>query len=116
MLLPKELFRDISECIYTVNPSLKEKIKAVMNFDESVTWAVDQLLKGTKPMLVPKEWGLEDGMVTHAGKVYIPKDEGLRTEVVTLHHDSPMCGHPALWKTLELIQQNYWWPGITKFV
>jgi transposase InsO family protein len=116
VLLPKELFKDVSERIYAVNPSLKEKIKAVTNFDESVTWAVDQLLKGTKPTLVPKEWGMEDGMVTHAGKVYVPKDEGLRREVVALHHDSPMCGHPGLWKTLELIQRNYWWPGITKFV
>ena len=25
-------------------------------------------------------------------------------------------GHPGQWKTIELITQEYWWPGITEFV
>jgi len=25
-------------------------------------------------------------------------------------------GHPGQWKTIELISQEYWWPGITEFV
>jgi hypothetical protein len=115
-LLPERLFRDMGNCICSININLKEKIKATKAFDDSVTWAVDQLLNGMRPTLVPKEWKVEDGLVSYDGKVYVPKDEGLRKEVVALHHDSPTSGHPGLWKTLELLQRNYWWPGITKFV
>ena len=34
-------------------------------------------------------------------------------EIISLHHDSPVAGHPGQWKTQELISRNYWWPGIT---
>jgi len=27
------------------------------------------------------------------GKVYVPKDETLRVEIIRLHHDMPMGGH-----------------------
>ena len=45
-----------------------------------------------------------------------PKDTKLQTEIIKLHHDSPIAGHPGQWKTLELILCNYWWPGITQKV
>ena len=37
-------------------------------------------------------------------------------EIIKLHHNSPVAGHPGQWKTLELILHNYWWPGITQKV
>ena len=37
-------------------------------------------------------------------------------EIIKLHHDSPVAGHPGQWRTLELISRNYWWPGITQKV
>ena len=48
--------------------------------------------------------------------MYVPKDTKLRTEIIKLHHDSPVVGHPSQWKTLELISRNYWWLGITQKV
>jgi len=50
------------------------------------------------------------------GKVYVPKDEKLRAEIVRLHHDTPIGGHGGQWKTVELVTRNFWWPGITKEV
>jgi len=41
-------------------------------------------------------------------KVYIPKDEKLRVEVIWLHHDTPVEGHGRQWKTTELITRNFW--------
>ena len=32
-------------------------------------------------------------MVLKEGKIYVPKDEELRTEVVWLHHDVPAAEH-----------------------
>ena len=50
------------------------------------------------------------------GKVYVPKDEELRMEIIWLHHDVPAAGHGRRWKTVELVTKNYWWPSITRDV
>ena len=50
------------------------------------------------------------------GKVYVLKDEGLRTEVIWLHHDVLAARHGGQWKTVELVTRNYWWPGVTRDV
>jgi len=48
------------------------------------------------------------------GKVYIPKDERLRAEVIRLHHDTPVGVHGGQWKIAELVMRNFWWPGVTR--
>jgi len=49
-------------------------------------------------------------------KVYVPKNEELRTEVIRLHHDVLAAGHGGSWKTVELVTRNYWWPEVTRDV
>ena len=50
------------------------------------------------------------------GRVYVPKNEKLRVEIIWLHHDTPIAGYGGQWKTIELVTRNYWWPGMTKEV
>jgi len=50
------------------------------------------------------------------GKVYMPKDKKLRTEIIRLHHDIPIEGHGEQWKIVELVTRNFWWLGVTKEV
>ena len=50
------------------------------------------------------------------GKVYVPKDDKLRAEIIRLHHDMPVGGCGGQWKMVELITRNFWWPRITKEV
>ena len=50
------------------------------------------------------------------GKVYVPKDNRLQAEIIRLHYDTPVEGHGGQWKTVELVTQNFWWPGVTKEV
>ena len=42
------------------------------------------------------------------GKVYVPKDDKLRAEIIRLHHDMPVGGHGEQWKMVELVTQNFW--------
>jgi len=49
-------------------------------------------------------------------KVYVPKNDKLRAEIIRLHHDTPIRGHEEQWKIVELITRNFWWPGVTKEV
>ena len=62
------------------------------------------------------EWQIEGYLVLKEGKVYVPKDEELRVEVIQLHHDVLAVGHGGRWKTVELVTRNYWWLGVTRDV
>ena len=48
------------------------------------------------------------------GKIYVPKDEELRAEVIRLHHDVPAAGHGERWKMVEFVMRNYWWLEVTR--
>ena len=61
---------------------------------------------------------MEDGrrLGVKEGKIYVPKDEELRVEIIRLHHDVLAAGHGGRWKTVELVMRNYWWLGVTRDV
>ena len=40
-----------------------------------------------------EEWKMEGELVLKEGKVYVLKDEELRTEIIQLHYDIPIAGH-----------------------
>jgi len=67
-------------------------------------------------VLRDEEWREVDSIMYKEGKVYVPKDNMLRAEIIRLHHDTPVGGHGGQWKTVELVTQNFWWPGVTREV
>ena len=93
-----------------------EKIKKARSKDEDVVRVVEEMKKAGVKELQGNEWKIEGDLVLKEGKIYVPKDEELRTEVVQLHHDVPAAGHGGRWKTVELVTRNYWWPGVTRDV
>ena len=44
--------------------------------------------------------------------MYVPVDKALRADIISYHHDTPISGHHARYKTAEKILHNYWWPTI----
>ena len=38
-----------------------------------------------------KEWQIKKGLVLKEERVYVPKDEKLRVEIIWLHHDTPIA-------------------------
>jgi len=61
--------------------------------DDEVIKAVEEMKRAGAKMLRDEEWREEDGLMLKEGKVYVPKDEELRTEIIRLHHDTPIGGH-----------------------
>ena len=47
-----------------------------------------------------------------SGQMYVPDDNSLRLHIISSHHDSPIAGHPGYQKTQELIERQYYWPGL----
>ena len=93
-----------------------KKIKEARDKDEEVIKVVEEMKKAGVKTLKDEEWQIEEGLVLKEGRVYVPKDEKLRVEIIWLHHDTPIAGHGGQWKTVELVTRNYWWPGVTKEV
>jgi hypothetical protein len=46
-------------------------------------------------------------------QVYVPPDDKLREDILRLHHDTPLVGHPGQTRTEELISRSFWWPSLT---
>lgn len=47
-------------------------------------------------------------------KLWIPFN--LRQEVLSRAHDSPICAHGGMTKTIHLLRRNFFWPGLVKDV
>jgi len=82
--------------------------------DDKVVKAVEEMKRAGVKMLRDEEWREIDGIMYKEGKVYVPKDEKLRVEIIRLHHDMLIGGHGGQWKMVELVTKNFWWPGVTK--
>ena len=63
-----------------------------------------------------KERQIKEELVLKEEKVYIPKNEKLRIEIIQLHYDVLVAGHKKRLKMTELVVRNYWCPEVTKDV
>jgi len=70
-----------------------KKIKEAREKDEKVIKAVEEMKKVGVRILRKDEWQIEEGLVLKEEKVYVPKNEKLRLEIIWLHHDTPIVEH-----------------------
>jgi hypothetical protein len=95
---------------------LLARIRGSRNWDEEVVKAAEALGDSGSASLHAKEWSIQEGLVLKEGKVYVPRDEHLRTDILKVHHDLAIAGHPGIQRTRELIARNYWWPRLGRTV
>ena len=87
---------------------LLEEVRKSKVKDDEIVKAVEEIKKAGVKMLRDKEWREVDGIIYKEGKVYMPKNDKLRAEIIRLHHDMPVGGHGEQWKMVELVTQNFW--------
>jgi len=95
---------------------LLENVKQSSVKDDEVVKAMEEMKRAGVKMLRDKEWREVDDVMYKEKKVYVPKDDKLRAEIVRLYHNMPVGEHRGQWKTVELVTRNFWWPGVTKEV
>ena len=61
--------------------------------DKKVIKVVEKMKKVEVKMIREEEWQIEEGLVLKEGRVYVPKNEKLRVEIIQLYHDMPIAGH-----------------------
>jgi len=72
---------------------LLEKIKKVRSKDKDIVRVVEEMKKTKVKELRGEEWKIEGKLVLKEEKVYVPKDEELRVEVIQLYHDILAAGY-----------------------
>jgi hypothetical protein len=98
-LLKESHFRNIEFEKESPASEIMDKIKGCSKIDSSVLNALKKELPG---------WKKEEDVIYYKEKIYVPRDEELREEIIRLHHDTPMAGHSELftppvklrWRTL----------------
>ena len=70
-----------------------EKIKKSEARDDEIIKAAEEMKKVEVKVLRNNEQQIEDDLVLKKGKVYMPRDEKLRLEIIQLHYDMPIVGH-----------------------
>jgi len=68
-------------------------MKKARGKDEEVVRVVEEMKKVGIKVVRGEEWQLKGDLILKKRKVYVPKDEELRIEIIWLHHNIPVAGH-----------------------
>jgi len=72
---------------------LLEKVKQLRVKDNKVIKIIKEMKQAGVKMLRDEEWREVDGIIYKEKKVYVPKDDALRMEIIRLHHNTPVEEH-----------------------
>jgi len=73
--------------------NLLEKVKQSKVKDNEVVKAVEEIKWAGVKMLRDEEWREVNGIIYKERKMYVPKDNALRAEIIRLHHNTPVGGY-----------------------
>jgi len=95
VMLKKEWLevRAMEQLVEGPEEEIVKKIKEARDKDEEVIKVVEEMKKAGVKMLRNEEWQIEEELVLKEGRVYVPKDEKLRVEIIQLHYDTLIAGH-----------------------
>ncbi|QRV96371.1 Retrotransposable element Tf2 protein [Ceratobasidium sp. AG-Ba] len=80
--------------------------------DERLSHIIEALQKNDKV----KNWSWNDGLLMFKNKIYVPNDDSIRKDILASRHDNMAAGHPGQLRTLELVNQKYYWKSLKKSV
>ena len=86
---------------------LLEKVRQSKVKDNKVVKAVEEIKWAGVKILRDKEQKEVDSIMYKEEKVYVPKDNKLRAEIIRLHYDMPVGEHGGQWKIVELVTRNF---------
>lgn len=68
------------------------------------------------PQITLAECSQDSGLLLYRNRLYIPDRDELKASLLQEAHDSQSAGHLGRLKTYELLQRNFYWPGMWKYV
>jgi len=58
----------------------------------------------------------QDRIIYMKGRIYILNNKKLKKKILQENHDLVDVGYPGQQRMMELLKQNYWWPGLKEDV
>ncbi|ESK85478.1 pro-pol protein [Moniliophthora roreri MCA 2997] len=112
ILLPDRLF------INVVDVELRDKLRDRLGSDDFHKMALEALTTTGLPPIKSalSDWEINNSLIRYKGRVYVPDDIVLQHEITQTIHEGQPFGHPGQFRTLDLVQRDYWWPGMAKFI
>nr|CAD1827328.1 unnamed protein product [Ananas comosus var. bracteatus] len=93
-----------------VRPTLLEKVKTQQLQDSYL-----QKVRGDVEGGHANDFNVgSDGTIRFRGRLCVPSDEGMRSEIMQEAHQSPYSIHPGGTKMYKDLRNHYWWPGMKK--
>ena len=86
-------FRAMEQLVEGPEEEIVKKIKKARDKNEEVIKTVEEMKKVEVKMLRDEEWQIEEGLVLKEERVYVPKDEKLKVEIIWLHHNMLIAKH-----------------------
>ncbi|SOV04618.1 uncharacterized protein UDID_17154 [Ustilago sp. UG-2017a] len=122
LLKPHQL-RLAATGILTVKSDITDKIREALSGDSWTSAlcqgipAHDTLLEQAHLGSLPPGFAIDSrNLLTYWDSVCVPDVDDLRLLIIQDRHNSPSVGHPGRRKTLSLVRQSFFWPGLSKFV
>jgi len=82
---------------------LLEKVRKSKVKDDEVVKAVEEMKQAGVKILRNEEWREVEDIMYKEKKVYVPKNNILRAEIIRLHHDTPVGRYGGQWKIVKLV-------------
>jgi hypothetical protein len=98
---------------------LKQLVQTLQLHDKLATSIRGQLESDANRSLPRTDngvWSIENDLLRYEGKLYIPRVESLRQELLRRSHNDPLSGHFGQDKTKELLRRHYYWPELSRDV
>ena len=118
LVKPKQLIvRRIEKVkIIVEGVNLLEKVRQSKVKDDEVIKVVKKIKWARVKILRDKKQREVNSIMYKEKKVYMPKDNILRVEIIRLHYNTLVGGYRRQQKTVELVTRNFWQLGIIKEV
>ena len=72
---------------------LLEEVRKLKVRDNEIVKVVKEMKRAGVKMLRDEEWREVNSIMYKEGKIYVPKDDKLRAEIIRLHHNTPVGEH-----------------------
>ncbi|SOV07075.1 uncharacterized protein UDID_18713 [Ustilago sp. UG-2017a] len=112
LLKPHQL-RLAATGILTVKSDITDKIREALSGDSWTSALLEQAHLGS----LPPGFVIDSrNLLTYRDSVCVPDVDDLRLLIIQDRHNLPSVGHPGHRKTLSLVHQSFFWPGLSKFI
>ncbi|KAF8697496.1 Reverse transcriptase (RNA-dependent DNA polymerase), partial [Rhizoctonia solani] len=113
VMLPAKVFANMSEEELKIVTEICTKLREDPSLEPIIQFLTEDA-ENAPPSICKayRDYDWEEDLLWYQGKLVVPDLEILKERLLREYHDSPLAGHPGQQRTLELLNRNYWWPGM----